>query len=90
MSANVSHLAAEPTGAERLGHQPGQAAGDLGPGEVVVVEAPDGRDDEGPPHPPVLRRIPHLLHSHRAPVVREDTHARTHTREGERGRTGQT
>lgn len=55
---------APPTRSERLGHQPRQAAGDLGPGEVVVVEALDGGDDEGPSHPPeddVLRRISHLL-----------------------------
>lgn len=50
-----------PTRAERLGHQPRQAAGDLGPGEVVVIEALDGRDDEGPPHPSVICRISHLL-----------------------------
>lgn len=48
------------TRAESLGHQPRQAAGDLGPGEVVVIEALDGRDDEGPSHPSVIYSISHL------------------------------
>ena len=52
---------APPTRAESLGHKPRQAAGDLGPGEVVVVEALDGGDDEGPSHPSVVCRISHLL-----------------------------
>lgn len=51
---------APPTRAERLGHQPRQAAGNLGSGEVIVVEALDGGDDEGPSHPPVICRISHL------------------------------
>lgn len=51
---------AAPTRAESLGHQPRQAAGDLGPGEVIVIEALDGRDDEGPSHPSVICRISHL------------------------------
>lgn len=76
MSVNVRHLEAEPTGAERLGHQPGQAAGDLGPGEIVVVEASDGRDDEGPSHPPLIRSISHLFHSLGNRLC-EKTHART-------------
>lgn len=68
-----------PTRAERLCHQPRQAAGDLGPGEVVVVEAPDGRDDEGPSHPSVIRRISHLrtLSGHRC--ARAHAHTDTHT-----------
>lgn len=82
MSLDERHRGAGPTGAERLGHQPGQAAGDLGPGEVVVVEAPDGRDDEGPSHPSVIRSISHLLPLSRDPVVREDTRARTHAQRG--------
>lgn len=86
MPVDVRHLEAEPTRAERLGHQPGQAAGDLGPGEVVVVEAPDGRDDEGPSHPPFIRSISHLFSLSLEPVVREDT--RTHP--GGRGGTGKT
>lgn len=52
---------APPTRAKSLGHQPRQTAWDLGPGEVVVVEAPDGRDDEGPSHPSVICRISHRL-----------------------------
>lgn len=51
---------APPTRAERLGHQPRQAAGNLGSGEVIVVEALDGGDDEGLSHPPVICRISHL------------------------------
>lgn len=51
---------APPTRAESLGHQPRQAAGDLGPGKVIVIEALDGRDDEGPSHPSVVCRISHL------------------------------
>lgn len=51
---------AAPTRAESLGHQPRQAAGDLGPGEIIVIEALDGRDDEGPSHPSVICRISHL------------------------------
>lgn len=51
---------APPTRAERLGHQPRQAAGNLGSGEVIMVEALDGGDDEGPSHPPVICRISHL------------------------------
>lgn len=85
MSVDERHLEAEPTGAERLGDQPGQAAGDLGPGEVVMVEAPDGRDDEGPSHPPVIRSISHLLRSLGNRLCEKTrTHARTHPG-GERG-----
>lgn len=51
---------APPTRAERLGHQPRQAAGNLGSGEVIMVEALDGGDDEGPSHLPVICRISHL------------------------------
>lgn len=51
---------APPTRTERLGHQPRQAAGNLGSGEVVMVEAPDGGDEEGPSHGPVVGRVPHL------------------------------
>lgn len=65
-----------PTRAERLGHQPRQAAGDLGPGEVVVVEAPDGRDDEGPSHPSVIRRISHLRTLSGPRCARAHTHTR--------------
>lgn len=49
-----------PTRTERLGHQPRQAAGNLGSGEVIMVEALDGGDDESPPHPAVICRVPHL------------------------------
>lgn len=52
---------APPTRAESLGHQPRQAAWYLGPGEVVVIEALDGRDDEGPSHPSVICRISHCF-----------------------------
>lgn len=86
MSVDERHLEAEPTGAERLGDQPGQAAGDLGPGEVVMVEAPDGRDDEGPSHPLVIRSISHLLRSLGNRLCEKThTHARTHTPRRERG-----
>lgn len=57
-----THLMKEapPTRAERLGYQPRQAAGYLGPGKVIVVEALDSWDDEGPSHPAVICRISHL------------------------------
>lgn len=58
---------APPTRTERLGHQPRQAAGNLGPGEVIMVEALDGGDDEGPSHPPVICRVSHLQ-PRRAPL----------------------
>lgn len=52
---------APPTRTERLGHQPRQAAGNLGSGKVVMVEALDGGDDEGPSHPAVIIcRVSHL------------------------------
>lgn len=58
---------APPTRAESLGHQPRQAAGDLGPGEVVVVEALDGRDDKRASHPSVLCCISHRPSVRRCP-----------------------
>lgn len=45
---------------EGLGHQPGQIAGDFGPGEVIVVEGLDGRNNERPPRVPGVCSIPHL------------------------------
>lgn len=51
---------APPTRTERFGHQPRQAAGNLGSGEVIMVEALDGGDDEGLSHPPVIYRVSHL------------------------------
>lgn len=59
---------APPTRTERLGHQPRQAAGNLGSGEVIMVEALDGGDDEGPSHPAVIRRVSHLR-ARRAPPL---------------------
>ena len=45
---------------EGLGHQPGQIAGDFGPGEVVVIEGLDGWNNERPPPVPGVCSIPHL------------------------------
>lgn len=59
LAQNENAQEAPPTRAERFGHQPRQAAGDLGSGEVVVVEALDGGDDEGPSHPSAICRISH-------------------------------
>lgn len=43
-----------------FGHQPGQIAGDFGPGEVIVVKGFDGWNNERPLHLPRVCSIPHL------------------------------
>lgn len=83
LTEDERQLEAGPTRAERLGHQPGKAARDLGPGEVVVVEAPDGRDDEGPPVP-VTRSISHLPRPREPRSCETDARGRAHTQEAAR------
>lgn len=43
-----------------FGHQPGQIAGDFGPGEIIVVEGLDGWNNESLSHLPGVCSIPHL------------------------------
>lgn len=43
-----------------FGHQPGQIAGDFGPGEIIVVKGLDGWNNERLSHLPGVCSIPHL------------------------------
>lgn len=43
-----------------FGHQPGQIAGDFGPGEIIVVKGLDGWNNERLLQLPGVRSIPHL------------------------------